>query len=1000
ALIKPSDSKITIDGHEYSVWKDAEGRPSLTRIVPTVATVHDEVVDLEGGVRYGVKRSGNDYIFTRGAFIAASSSGTVTLENGLQYQIRSLAQGNVSLVRAAEITRQILAEASQAVQLGSVRYELRREADGSITFLRENAVAGKMAANASEINLDGTAYRVSAAHPIRPLVRLDAKSQPVEMIGAQAVIVNGKYYSVNYDEKLDRYSFNDGIYSFVSEAKNSFSGKKLVTLGGVTYEVRHADYGNQIILSQLHGTSHTEVLARTLIAGGVNYSYWYDGYANEFWFDNGYGAVSSDAVTNTVILSGRAYQIRRDPFTDEISLLQEKDFATSGGKITLAGTTYTIEKRGVNTYRLKDGAGNEFVSNADQTVTIAGMDYRIEEVDRNQLNLIFHERGDYTVENASVIIGPKTWAVTANAAGGYDFRSGQQLFQSVSNKVIYLEGVRFDLALNADGKVTLSKAFESLPSPSAIEIGGKVYLVTWDVMRGVVVFRDGMRKFDSNAGMTQVTLPDVKGQDVTYDLILDPAINQISLNEPHVSVEKADSTANTVTLDGKEYSISRENGKVIFSRADARFELNNGILVLDDKKYSVVTDAVNISVLHFERIYTSSVVKGQVLRIFGRFYALEGRGDGQVNDQDKDLLAAAQLDLTRYDLNGDGKLDDRDLDVKRGEIASLLDAIRKADGDERKLQDFINAFYSQERISKETLAAADQDHDFKIDTADVNLFISRLADYLDLDVELVDKPVSLSARQTLVVDGASYQVERKADGSLIFKSTDLSWTSNTQATEVKIGAIIYQIQINTVTGEYQLIASETVQTSEPFVILNGLKYSIANYDGSRFEIVRGPDHYIQKTDGTVEIAGAIYNLSFDAAAGRWSFVRAIDIHSSLPAVELGGINYRIEQPAAGDYALVTPDGIRIAFDKNKSIFEIGHVIYDVITNAVTAQVTFTRRSLFNAAGNSIHLLGKDFSVQQNGDGTFTLTSGSLSYTSYKPSANQHRLRIGYFSYDV
>ncbi|MBI3317485.1 MAG: hypothetical protein HYZ85_05745, partial [Candidatus Omnitrophica bacterium] len=247
---------------------------------------------------------------------------------------------------------------------------------------------------------------------------------------------------------------------------------------------------------------------------------------------------------------------------------------------------------------------------------------------------------------------------------------------------------------------------------------------------------------------------------------------------------------------------------------------------------------------------------------------------------------------------------------------------------------------------------------------------------------------------------ASYQVERKADGSLIFKSTDLSWTSNTQATEVKIGAIIYQIQINAVTGEYRLIASETVQTSEPFVILNGLKYSIASYDGSRFEIVRGPDHYIQKTDGTVEIAGAIYNLSFDAAASRWSFVRAIDIRSSLPAVELGGINYKIEQPAAGDYALVTPDGIHIAFDKNKSIFEIGHVIYDVISNAVTGQVTFTRRSLFNAAGNSIHLLGKDFSVQQSGDGTFILTSGSLSYTSYKPSANQHRLRIGYFTYDV
>ena len=96
------------------------------------------------------------------------------------------------------------------------------------------------------------------------------------------------------------------------------------------------------------------------------------------------------------------------------------------------------------------------------------------------------------------------------------------------------------------------------------------------------------------------------------------------------------------------------------------------------------------------------------------------------------------------------------------------------------------------------------------------------------------------------------------------------------------------------------------ETSHTVTVIDGRRYDIHEFEPGRWELVREPDHFVQKQDGTVQIGDAIYALSYATATHTWTFTRNRTFSSNLPQVVQSGSGVSAPEPAVVPAPTVEP----------------------------------------------------------------------------------------------
>jgi hypothetical protein len=1028
-IINPSDTTIRLPGETFDYqWSVDSTGLVLTQVLPSVSVGADQLIELDEQF-FTVTQSGANYIFKQGGVVKGTSSGgTVNLNTKLYtVQIMDENTGDIELIKTISGKITLSPDADQRIVLGGVDYDLRVDNLGNLSVFRDGMVAGYALAASKTIEIDGVQYQINFENAQRKLLAFNALAEDVTTYGKDAVVIEGQYYRIEYDSATDTHHFisADG-YVFTSTNEARYQGQKLVTINGATFEVGRSDYGDKTTLSHIHSQSETQVFhPRTLVNGEI-YEYTYDYHFDQYYFDNGYGDPAvSDPYSDTVVIGGVSYHVLPDPLTGEVTLVKVTDYATTAEKtVTIDGKLFTVSKKGVNSYRFDDGTNPAIDSTASKTVILKGRDYFIEVVNRDTLELILHEIADYNVADNKVIIGSKSWTVAQNTDGGYDFTdSTSKTYRSIKDRIVYIEGIRFEISQGENGLV-LRKIFDSQSVPSPIEVGGKIYLVSMDVNQvGKLKFDDGFKRVEnSDEYMKQVTLTNVNGDSILYNIDIDPYTHQVVLTQANVTTpEMKLSVGANVNLDGVDYTIEKNSeGDIVVSKVGRSFNVTkDGYLYIDHLKYFVHEDIADSDILHFDRVYNSAFVPGQIVKLFNQLFSVQDNQDGTIDELDIAAIEKSFAELKVYDMNNDGVLDERDLDVRRGQITLNLREIRAIADRQREVETFIAELYNREKFASDELTHADSEVVTKdgvtylkgngqIDDNDVEAYFNSLEQYLLLDVEGLEKKINVSESQTINLDGVDYAIVQNVNGSVSFIDGEYKADSNTARTSIQILGVDYVMSFDDVTSEYRISRAESQTFSDPNngetarAVLGGRSYEIKAFGQDRWEVVRGPDHYIQNAAGQVTVAGIVYDLSYNSAAKEWTFTRTEESVSSIASVILKGIEYRIEKISTGNYVLKDKYNNEIIFNLNDRIVGIEALTYSVSYVEAENQFTFEKISTFEAAGgnNQIRLLNQDFTIVSKGNNTFDFVAGGQTYTSNKVSDQYHTVRIGWYTYDV
>ncbi|MFA6610279.1 MAG: hypothetical protein WCT15_05475, partial [Candidatus Omnitrophota bacterium] len=760
------------------------------------------------------------------------------------------------------------------VEIGDISYKVTVGANGIIAFAEASRPA-LTAEDKNYIELDGRIYEISRAESGDYI--LNDGTFTFKTHSGKVAIVTGEG-----PEALD------GTKTFAG-----FSVHNYVAINGVTYDVIKIADSDKLCLEQIHWDS-TDVQPKDIIkVDETEYLVSYDASKGVYVFTkmlSGEAFESSNSLRSVRLEDNVAYDIVRDGNTGVISLV--KVYASQGevdGQVEINGNTYKIERRGLDTYDLillivtkLPGGGYttmpdpstvlstsyEFGTGKHVLITDSGIyDVSAEELATGAEVARFAERSKYystALAAGAGIVGSATIGgmryninriITATYTT-YSFIGKNDLGMNVTyyaddDGLLRIGKVSYKVALEAGARLSITRQFKSVPKEAAVMLKGKILRVEYDILLGKYRFYDGYNEYRSSDDRRTISV-----DGVLYDISRDAATNTLILSEQEPENTEARSSFGkkfaTLTNDGTtmvKYSITKQaDGTYALASASELYSANAAGRVKVGTEIYLISETSDGELL-FTRLTRSEAVAGDVIGVGKDYIEVNYQKNSKVTNADVNKLIEYYAAFDSLDMNGDGILDQADVDRKLQAMEANDEKIADLRSNLTRVNYALDKMYWQDRYHRDELKVVYQNAQ-----DDYNEYV-KLYRAMNLGgtdrYQVVAEEDADEIINDIMVDGVNYEVTRNGDGTV--------WTLTSPSATYTVSSTDQNVRF----GQSPVTFNASVQNGGKMLILErntsfGSDTSKPVYQGADLPISIHGVAYEVKATAPQDIEGQMY----------------------------------------------------------------------------------------------------------------------------------------------